>query len=108
MKEVDCYVVRFPDHITLESLRKWGREFKIELAGRRGFGLLLDTNRHDFESVACLKWLRDYLTQDDVVKQAISKVAFVQPEAYGVSQVVSDYEAYFHDPASAKKWLNRD
>jgi hypothetical protein len=105
-KEADCFVVTFPERITLESMKRWGVDFKNKLNGKTGLSLLLDTNSHNFESVECLKWLRVFLTQEQVLTQAINKVAFVQPENYRVSEVISDSEAYFNDLDSARKWLN--
>lgn len=105
IKEADCYVVTFPDYIFLESMKNWGSEIKQKLDGGKGLSMLVDTNSHNFESVECLKWFREFLTQEDVVTQAISKVAFVQPETYRAPEVVSDHEAYFADINSARKWL---
>ncbi len=105
-QEADCYVVMFPDHITLESMKSWGVEFKNKLNGKSGLSLLLNTNSHNFESVECLKWLREFLTQEQVLTQAINKVAFVQPGTYRATEVISDSEAYFNDSYSARKWLN--
>lgn len=87
-------------------MKSWGVEFKNKLNGKSGLCLLLDTNSHDFESVECLKWLREFLTQEKVLTQAIIKVAFVQPETYRASEVISDSVAYFNDSDSARKWLN--
>ncbi len=105
-READCYVVRFPDHIELELMKKWGHEFKSKLVGESGLVLLLDTNTHNFESVECLKWLREFLTKEDLVVNAIKRVAFVQSEAHRVSGIISDREGYFSNPESAKKWLD--
>ena len=105
-KEADCLIVRFPEYITLDCLESWSGKFKTSLVGKAGLSLLLDTNLHNFDSVECLKWLRKFLTQENVVIQAIDKVAFVQPEAYRQSEVVSDSEAYFNNIIRARKWLN--
>ena len=105
-READCYIVRFPDHIKLETMTKWGHEFKSKLVDETGLVLLLDTNTHNFESVECLKWLREFLTKEDLVIKAIERVAFVQPEAHRAPGIVSDREGYFSNPESAREWLD--
>lgn len=103
-KEIDCYLVTFPDYITLECLKNWGGKIKTEFEKSFSFGMLIDTSTHNFESIECLKWLRQFLS-DLVSKKCITIIAFIQPEAYREPEVVSDKEAYFSNIDSAKKWL---
>lgn len=103
-KEIDFYLVTFPDYITLKCLKKWGGEIKAELETSGSFGMLIDTNMHNFESIECLKWLRQFLS-DLVSIKCITIIAFIQPDTYRAPEVVSDKEAYFSDTDSAKKWL---
>ena len=104
-KEDNCYVVTFPDYISLESMKNWGFKIKSNIVGGKGLSLLIDTNSHNFESMECLKWLRDFLSEETSGSQAIDRVAFVQPVTYRIPEVVSDCEAYFSDIDSARKWL---
>lgn len=106
--ELNAYVVTMPASITLEALQHWGELFISKLKARSGkVGLLLDTGQHEFESVSCLQWLKVFLTQNPVVVDAIGKVAFVQPEEYRQSQIVSPAEAYFSSVDQAQEWLQR-
>ncbi len=101
-----CYIVTFPDHVTLDCLIDWGSAFKSKLEGEVPKSLLLDTKLHNFESIDCLKWLREFLTDICVVNNEINKVAFVQPRSYRESEIVSTNEAYFSELPKARKWLN--
>ena len=103
-KELDYYLVTFPIYITLESLKNWGAEIKLEFEKGDGFGMLIDTNTHNFESIECLSWLRRFLS-DLVDNQCITMIAFVQPETYRAPEVISDQEAYSSNSDSAKQWL---
>ena len=98
-------MIIFPNYITLESLMTWGIIIKNKIAGNTGLTLLIDTNSHNLESVECLKWLRNFLTKEIAVSQAIDKVAFIQPVIYRAPGIMSQREAYFSDINSAKKWL---
>lgn len=69
--------------------------------------LLIDTNLHQFESVQCLKGLRDFLTMNPVIQSRKVKAAFVKPENVMPSHIKSEFEAYFHSYDEAYKWLER-
>lgn len=103
----NVYIVSMPKYITLEALRIWSQFFlKILEERSRKVGLLLDTNLHEFESVECLKFLREFLTNKKQVKSRISRVAFVQPLRSGQPEIISNNEAYFSDIGKAHKWLH--
>lgn len=104
---IEAYVVSFPSEVSLHSLSAWGCEFIRVLDARadRTAGLLVNTNTHGFESVDCLRWLRDFFAKEYSVKRGIDRVAFVQPIQYRVPEIVSDYEAYFSTVEDARKWL---
>ena len=104
---LNAYIIRMPPYVTFDQLAEWGRELRKRVDERPGqatFALLLDTNQHNFESVACLQYLRDTLSSLTAV--GLSKVAFVQPMRYGIPEVASAEEAYFSDFAKARSWLS--
>jgi hypothetical protein len=103
-----AYLVSFPEHVSYEALSKWSIEFQEMLVSRghqKPEALLLDSNKHDFESIECLKFLREILTQLASMKNGICKIAFVQPANYRKSEVVDFNEAYFSSSEEAKSWL---
>lgn len=105
-QEIGAYLVGFPSEVSLNALKMWGSEFTLELQARSGpAGLLLDTNSHDFESTDCLKWLREFFTDEPVVRREINRVAFVQPAQYRMSGIVNESEAYFSTVKEAYEWL---
>lgn len=65
---------------------------------------MLDTNRHHFESIACLKLLRDGLG-DAQISNRVLRLAAVQPTQYREPGVVGPNEAYFSDIDDAYTWL---
>lgn len=96
-KHLDCVVVRFPKHVTESQIRKWKPEFLEVLIQNElvASDLLLDTNRHDFENINCLRLLHETLTGDPVVRQALTRVAFVQPLSVREPTVVSRQKHIF-------------
>lgn len=110
--EYDCtikaYVVSVPDEVSLSALEAWGTDFIRTLNEQSGgkSGLLLDTNTHNFESIDCLRWLKNFLTLEHSVKSSINRVAFVQSAQYRKEEVVSDVEAYFRAVQDARQWLS--
>ncbi|MEJ2446144.1 MAG: hypothetical protein P8Y42_22290 [Exilibacterium sp.] len=106
--EIKCFVVIFPELVTLQSLKRWGQRFVDELNGKEGVGLLIDTGPHNFESITCLKWLKEFLTQAPEVRQSIRKVAFVSPPHHHQPEIIDDREAYFSDISDARIWLKPD
>lgn len=105
-KKNDCYLVTFPDYVTLACLIEWGDKFSSKLDGELHQRLLLDSKLHRFESIDCLKWLRAFINELCVVNNSIDTVAFVQPSNYREPEIVSANEAYFSKLADAQKWLN--
>ena len=107
--EISALVVRMPDFITLNMLKRWKDEFLLSLnqiVGQEKVALLIDTNTHQFESIACLKLLRD-LTNEPQVIGRISRVAFVGPSQYKQPEVVNSSEAYFSQFEKAHNWLRQ-
>ncbi len=101
---INTYIVHMPENITFEELSFWGKEFLQSLVKSEKCSLLLDTNRHQFESIASLKLLRDILS-DEKVKCCISKFAFVQPKQYRSPTIVSSKEGYFTNSEDAYRWI---
>lgn len=107
-KKIRAYSVYFPEHVTLDHLNNWKREFQEMLDVRshpKPEALILDTNKHDFESIECLRILRSILSQLVNQDNGIYKIAFVQPVQYRKPEVISKNEAYFEDVEKAKLWL---
>ena len=106
--DINAFIVRMPDHIALEELNRWRKEFLQSLgegAGDDKAGLLLDTNKHQFESIECLKLLRDLLSSERQIEHCIGRVAFVQPGHYREPELSSSTEAYFSRFEDAYHWL---
>lgn len=102
------FIVHLPEHTTLTHLEAWGQTFRARLLQRERrarSGLLLDTSRHNFESVACLKFIRSFLHEITQMDTGIYKIAFVQPITYRQPEVVSSEEAYFSSVEEALQWL---
>lgn len=105
---LNAFIVRFPEYITLTALEVWAQAFRAKLQQRntpKGIGLLLDTNRHHFESIACLQFIRSFLQQICRMEDGVYRVAFVQPIQYRIPEVVSGQEAYFSTLEQAEAWL---
>lgn len=105
-KKVQSYIARCPAAITMDALVAFRQQLHSRVgattSGGRD-GLLFDSNTHQFESIACLKYLRDTFTPQ--LRQKIVRVAFVAPRAYREPEIVSQGEAYFNDFESAYLWL---
>ena len=101
-----AYLISMPDYVSLADIEDLqNRLFSSFISLKEGqCALLIDTNKHDFESIACLKALRDLLESPPVSSNCI-RVAFVQPRQYREAQIVSDQEAYFYDKTEAYSWL---
>ncbi len=98
-----------PEHITLELLKGWRKNFLLTLEKkiiRKNMALLIDTNKHQFESIACLKLLRDLISNE--VIHRLSSVAFVQPRKYRIPEIPSSTEGYFDNFEDAYSWLQQD
>ena len=107
-EEIQACIVHMPTYITQNSLKQWHGEFlKLlqKVALNRKVMLLLDSNTHNFESIAAIKHLRDILTDKDKVSGRIPKVAFVQPENYRPPEIISPSEGYFSRYEDAFSWL---
>lgn len=107
-KRINGYVVTMPDFVTLDMIEEWKDRFDQELKTIRNlnnFALLFDTNAHNFESIQCLKSLREYLTDNNVLKSNFSRVALVAPAKFMAPIIKSEVEAYFDNLEQAYKWL---
>ena len=108
-KNINALIVKMPEKITFEELELWKDRFLLSLEEtkqHKNLSLLLDTNQHQFESIMCLKLLRDILSIKQV-QNHISKVAMVQPEQYREAKIHSKTEAYFSSFDAAYDWLQR-
>ena len=97
-----------PDFVTLEMIEEWKARFDNKLKKNRNsgnFALLFDTNMHNFESIQCLKSLREYFTDNTVIKSRFSKTALVAPASFMAPKIKSEVEAYFDNFEQAYKWL---
>lgn len=101
-----AYLVTMPEGVTLPLIRDLGP--RIHRAFRRVANppraLLIDTNLHGFESIACLRSLRDILEASWVAAHCRA-VAFVQPHRYRPQEIVSPREGYFTTVEAARDWL---
>ena len=86
-----------------------------ELAGfyagpLEGWGRVLDktpTLKHHliFESVECLKWLRELFTREPADVSGINSAPFVQPIEYRRPKICCKPEAYFANLQDARDWF---
>jgi hypothetical protein len=105
---INGYVVTMPDFVTLGMIEQWKDRFDRELQTIRSsnkFALIFDTNKHNFESIQCLKILREYLTGNKVLKSSFSRVALVAPAKFMAPNIKSEVEAYFNNLEEAYKWI---
>jgi O-6-methylguanine DNA methyltransferase len=108
-KNINALVVKMPELITFKELEAWKDRFLLSLKNAKQYknlALLLDTNRHQFESIVCLKLLRNILSENEI-KSHISKVAMVQPEQYKEAKIYNASEAYFSSFEDAYDWLSK-
>jgi hypothetical protein len=106
--KINGYVVTMPDFVTLDMIEEWKVRFDRELKTIRSsnkFALIFDTNKHNFESIQCLKILREYLTDNKVLKSSFSRAALVAPAKFMAPNIKSEVEAYFDNFEEAYKWL---
>ena len=110
-ERISGYVISMPEFICLNAIEQWIDEFGKELStlpqGSR-IALLIDTNLHQFESIQCLKRMREFLTTNKQVMSASHVVvAFVAPASYIEVHIKSESEseAYFETRPDAYRWL---
>ncbi len=104
------FIVSMPAVITLGAIEAWRERLWQRITDSpagRNCRLLIDTNQHQFESIACIKALRDAL-EDPRVADHCERAAFVAPARYRQPQIVSEREAYFDSVEAAYAWLERD
>ena len=98
--ELEAIIVRMTDNISLSALEEWQENF-LELvherSGSKKLAVLLDTNKHQFESIECLKLLHNLFSNNLQFKRSVSRVAFVSPRQYREPEVVSQMEGYFEN-----------
>ena len=110
-KEINGYVIKMPDWVTLEMLKDWRFRFDSKLADsseKTRYSLLIDTGKHEFESIDCLRFIREHLSGKPEFKTRFKKGAIVAPKKYGTPHVESNREAYFNDYHEAYEWLKVD
>lgn len=108
--KLGAIIVRMPEKVSLSMLEYWQEEFRdlvTQQAVDKNVALLLDTNKHLFESIECLKLIRNLLSNDPQLKKYISRVAFVSPRQYKEPEVISHKEGYFDKFDDAYYWLQR-
>jgi hypothetical protein len=100
------FIVSMPPHVTLTALHDLTDRLFVAVAAttETTCRLLLDTNQHDFESIACLKALREMLEAPQAATKCV-RVAFVQPPQFREPLIASDHEGYFNDVEEARAWL---
>lgn len=107
-EKINGYVIKMPEFVRLNAIEEWKNKFSLDLKsllfGQRVV-MLIDTNKHEFESIRCLKSLRDFFTANAKINSNGMKVAFVQPKKYMVAHVKSEIEGYFENYDEAYKWL---
>ena len=102
---VNAFIVKMPEYINYDALEVWKSELLLSLSKvENQIALLIDINRHNFESIECLKLLRN-MFDESIVKEKVLKTAFVCPKKYKESEVVSNEEAYFEKFNDAYCWL---
>jgi len=107
-KKINGYIISMPEFISLDSIEEWMHKFELDLKSlplSQRVVMLIDTNKHEFESIQCLKSLHEFFTSNSVIQSNIVKVAFVRPKSYGEPLVKSELEAYFESVEEAYKWL---
>jgi len=105
---VKGYIIKMPELVSLNAIEEWKKEFSVDLNSlplSQRFVMLIDTNKHEFESIQCLKSLRDFFTTNADVQSKCVKVAFVQPKEYIEPCIKSEIEGYFGNYEEAYKWL---
>lgn len=109
--DIQAYIVLMPEYTSFDSLHSWAEEFVGLLRERKPqeqVALLLDTNTHNFESIECLKFMREFLSNKSEIIRHISRAAFVAPKGFREEGVVSTKEAYFSNYEDAWQWLSRN
>lgn len=99
--ELDGIEVAMPEVISAESVDAVRTHLAQPMTR-----LLIDTNRHAFESLACIRAFREVLEGARLAERGV-KVAFVVPREHRAPEVVSAQEGYFDDVTTARTWLMR-
>ncbi len=102
------FVVGMPELITLEAIEEWKESmgnYLESLPLNQEVVMLIDTNKHQFESIQCLKSIREFFATNPVIQSNGVKAAFVQPNDYIKPHIKSENEAYFDNCLAAFKWL---
>ncbi len=107
-KKINGYLIIMPNFVTVKMIEQWKKQFDKELKiaqNNSHYSLLIDTNKHKFESIQCLKSLRDYLSYLSDSQNNLVRAAFVSPPNFRTPQITSEFEAYFDDYEKAYQWL---
>jgi hypothetical protein len=107
-EKISGHVIQISEFVSLNALEEWKKRVGLDLKslpfGQRVV-MLMDTNRHEFESLQYLKKLRDFFTTNVVIQSNGIKVASVQPKIYLEPHIISKVEAYFESVEEVYKWL---
>lgn len=107
LKVANGFKVVLKDVITEIDLLNWKESFleKVENLVIENYCILLDSNSHNFESIECMKLLRDILIELTAAAKPLKTVAFVRALQYGPTKITSRSEAYFNSCKEALEWL---
>lgn len=107
-ESINGYVVSMPELISYEAIEEWKESIGVDLKllpNDQKVIILVDTNMHQFESIQCLKSIREFFINNEVIQTNGVKAAFVQPKNHMEPHIKSEFEAYFDNRSSAFKWL---
>lgn len=107
-KIINGYVVTMPDLVTLKMIEEWKVRFEQKLktsVHSNNCALLFETGKHNFESIQCLKSLREYLENNALIKSCVTRAALVAPTKFMAPFIKSESEAYFNNIDVAYQWL---
>ena len=82
-KRINGYAVAMQDFVMLDMIEEWKSRFDqnvIAIQSSIRSALILDTNMRNFESIQCLKILREYLIDIKALKSKFSMTALIPPE----------------------------
>lgn len=109
--QIRSFIIWMPEYTTLNALKKWRSELltyleKIKIQEK--IALLIHTNTHEFESIACLKFMREFLTLEHKIVSRISRIAFVQPSQFQEPEIKNSNLGYFTCFKGAHSWLKEN
>jgi len=102
------YAVIMPAVITLGEFDRWKNAFLQEISKRpdnEKFSLLVDTNQHNFETLAALKSFSDFFRTNDSLHAGLDRIAMAAPAAYAAPFDNTDRAAFCGSFSAAYDWL---